>query len=234
MNRWVCTKCGETATSKCVSQRTVFPSDEGAAVMSHVYGYEVKVGPQGEYIDGQCLATVTLSYSILASRKESEAMREWPDEYVAKPYAPHCDLGPKPRDPGRLMTWPKFSRENRTDDYDIYRGYKRAWKEAKAAYQREIAEWERRKLEHEVAMCEYEERFRAWLQYEEAKEHVWEHNAEARRRRKEYFKAHVDSLLSISRDSMAHWLCGHDWVLAKDEPTNRCSLGCEHRKDGDA
>lgn len=35
MSSWICTKCGETASSKCVNQRTVFPTNQMATLIGN-------------------------------------------------------------------------------------------------------------------------------------------------------------------------------------------------------
>jgi hypothetical protein len=37
MPNYTCSKCGETAISKCVIQRSIFPSNHSAAVLSNLY-----------------------------------------------------------------------------------------------------------------------------------------------------------------------------------------------------
>jgi translation initiation factor 2 gamma subunit (eIF-2gamma) len=44
MNGYKCTKCGETASSKCVRERSVFPSDGHAALMTNVLKAKVEDG----------------------------------------------------------------------------------------------------------------------------------------------------------------------------------------------
>ena len=41
MAAYHCSKCGETASSKCASSRSVFPSDMGATMLSNITDFEI-------------------------------------------------------------------------------------------------------------------------------------------------------------------------------------------------
>jgi len=41
MSEWICTKCGETASSKCPNQRNIFPSNQMATAISNELGVNV-------------------------------------------------------------------------------------------------------------------------------------------------------------------------------------------------
>lgn len=43
MENWICVKCKESASSKCPDQRTVFPTDQLATVISNTIGVDVEV-----------------------------------------------------------------------------------------------------------------------------------------------------------------------------------------------
>lgn len=230
--RWVCSKCGETAISKCPYSRTVFPSDQQAAVMSHVYSYDIKFGPQGQYIDNQVQATISLGYVMLVPEEQARAMTDIDLPYINKPYPPTCRVGPKPVEPEWLT--PKKARTERGMDPATYKQFKAWYKEAKAEYERKIAEWEEAMLRHHVAMAKYNEQFKAWCYYEENKERVWAHNKKTRHLRKEFLKANLEHILGIRKESLEHWLCDHHWLLDSEELTSQpCSLGtCMHATIG--
>jgi len=235
MNAWICTKCGETASSKCVSQRTVFPSDQMAAVMSYIYGYNVKVGPHGEYVNGQRIATTSLTLNTLESQDDARDLEEIELQYVSKPYMPHCNIPAKPIAPVKLNRQ-EFYNENACWDSHAqflyqYKLYCKEYKSVKAMYETSITEWECLKLEHEVAMAEYNEQFNAWMAYEAVKEEVHEHNYKARLLWKTKVKEMLKRISEIKDSEWDHWLCNHDWVLSKNVEGNKCSLGCTHRKE---
>ena len=234
MNRWTCTKCGEHAISKCPHQRSVFPDDEMAAIMSYVYGFEVHVGRYGEYDRNASRVTVSLQYQMVVDHDEAEAMHEWDLDYVGTPYVPNCNVPPKPQEPPRY-TRVKFRNMNLNMSIERlnaeWKEYTAWYKAAKAEYDIKIVEYEEALLKFRLDMAEYDVKFKEYVQYKEAWPHVQAHNEEARRLRKEFFKKNLDNILKINRESLEHWLCDHDWVLAKDEPGNTCSLGCTHRKE---
>lgn len=41
MAQYHCSKCGETASSKCASSRSVFPEDQGATMLSNFTDFEI-------------------------------------------------------------------------------------------------------------------------------------------------------------------------------------------------
>lgn len=43
MKQWICVKCEETASSKCPGQRSVFPNDQIATVVSNYIGVDLEI-----------------------------------------------------------------------------------------------------------------------------------------------------------------------------------------------
>jgi hypothetical protein len=78
MSGYKCTKCGETASSKCVIQRSVFPSDQLATMIGNCFQYEAnrrlpETETQWKHMPGDEWE-VKLYYRAYGAQDESEAI----------------------------------------------------------------------------------------------------------------------------------------------------------------
>ena len=97
----VCSKCGSTASSKCPSQRTIFPTQESEKESNFWFGMSFGLKPAGEgWKEGVNRLNVTTI--VLTDETEGEAMRRFiakmrsipideMDRYLCKHVYPHSE-----------------------------------------------------------------------------------------------------------------------------------------------
>ena len=89
MSGYKCTKCGETASSKCVHQRSVFPNDQLATLIGNCFHYEAnrrlpETEAQWKHMPGDEW-NVTLHYRAFGKQNEVEAIQDLIDTLTEQP-----------------------------------------------------------------------------------------------------------------------------------------------------